>query len=443
MSGTAILWLSLFTVLAFASFRRPVYAAVAACLVFFANPSQWWFGDGLLTSITTRWSLVACTILLLANLITRHERPAMTPIAKRYCLLLVFMTLNAFFVNSFLAADPVMSARTFDILWKGCVACVLILLTLWTIEDVHRFLLAIVACAGFVGYEVIFAGVGGTSAGRLEGLEFPGAEGSNGTAAVMCMGLVLASFFIVRMRGPFQWLISLACAPLILETVLRCNSRGAYLSLIASGAVILLLSRGQNKKKALILAGLASLSVLVLAKNTYLWERFHSIFVEESSRDSSASVRLLYWEAALNMIADYPLGSGGEAAFKSDRGMLYITHIRTDQYRSVHNSILDIAASWGIQGLSLFLTVIIYPIYKAIKNARSQPSSYDHSTLLLLVYLAAAIFGQIVASCFTSVLDGEWILWLTSVCIAIDAQTNKSRVEQLTDTNALSNGTPP
>ena len=442
MNATAILWLSLFTVLTLASLRRPVYAAVANVLVFFANPSTWWFGDGLLTTITTRWSLVACGVLLLANFSTRHGRPAMTPLVKRYCLLIAFLVLNAFFVNSFLAVDPIRSARNFDILWKVQLASLLVLLTLRSAKDIEVLLLAIVACSGFVGYEVIFGGVGGIERGRLEGLVFPGAEGSNGTAGILCFALVVASYFVIRMGNPLYWLTSLACTPLVLETILRCNSRGAYLSLIASGVVLVLLARGPHKKKILLLGVLATVAIVALAKNARIWERFYSIFAEVADRDGAASERLLYWKAALRMIADYPLGSGGEAAFKSPRGMSYIAHFRNEP-RSVHNSVLDIAAGWGIQGLTIFASALLYPVYKTVKFARLRLLPIDRSRYLLVVFLTAALVGQVVASCFTSILDGEWVFWITSVCVAITTLPAPAQPEQATHMHTLSNETNP
>jgi len=431
MSLTALVWIGLFIFLAFKSLSRPVFAAHAYLMTFFASPVFWWFGGGL-TSLTMRWNLISALLLMVANMIAWRDRNSMWPPYRRFFWLVALISINAFFVNLFLANYPPESNKVFDILWKGCLASGLVLLSLRNQKDLELFLFAIVVGCGFVGYEVVLAGQGTIDGGRLEGFRFPGAQGANGGAAVLSMGLVLSSYFIITMKNKLYAGVSLLLCPLILETVLRCNSRGCYLGLISSAIVLLMLSRGKSRRHALALCGIGSVAIFVLAGNAAIWERFASIFSPGEARDGAAASRLLYWEAAVKMIADYPFGSGGEAAFTSPRGVTYIAHFRPE-FRSVHNGVFDIAAGWGLQGLLLYLIVLSTSALTAFRASIVAFNNGNSKRSLLGTMLLAVFAGQFVCAMFTSVLDGEWFLWLAACCLVYARSIAREQDEEELD----------
>ncbi|QDT06287.1 O-Antigen ligase [Rubripirellula lacrimiformis] len=417
MNSTALLWLMVFLGLSLASLRRPIYAGLGHLMVFYASPVFWWFGGGLLTSLTMRWSLVAALILVVANFMTWADRPQFATSDRKFFWTLLAISVNAFFVNSFLANYPPESAQVFDILWKGCLATGLLYLTIRSQQDLELLLFGMVAGCGFVGYQVVLAGQGAMEGGRLEGIQFPGAQGSNGTAAVLSMGLVLAGYFVIAMRDRRFGIASLVFAPLILESILRCNSRGAYLGLITAGVTIVFMSRGKTRKRAITLCVLGMVAMLLLANDQNIWSRFGSIFADAEERDNSAAERLDYWEAGIKMIADYPLGSGGEATFTSPRGLEYIAHFNPN-FRSVHNGPLDIAGGWGIQGLALLMSILAFACFSAWHTSKRYLVSGNETHAFLGSVLISVMVGQLVTCMFTSVLDGEWFLWLAACCLA-------------------------
>lgn len=359
---------------------------------------------------------MSALVLVVANFISQPTDELSRRRYRKFLWLVALISVNAFLVNLFLADYPPESNKVFDILWKGCLSSALLLLCIRNQKDLELFLFAIVVGCGFVGYEVVLAGQGSIERGRLEGFMFPGAQGSNAGAAVLSMGLVLAGYFVITWQNKLYAIASLIISPLILETILRCNSRGAYLGLMASGIVILTLSRGSSRKRAMLLCAIGVGAILLMAKNVGIWERFASIFVDAEQRDGSASERLLYWKAALKMIMDFPFGSGGEAAFTSPRGVSYIAHFRPE-FRSVHNGPLDIAAGWGLQGFALLFTVLCGAAIASYRAAMIDRHDNPKRSLLGTTLLAT-IAGQLVCCMFTSVLDGEWFLWLAVSCIA-------------------------
>ncbi|TWU55686.1 O-antigen ligase family protein [Rubripirellula reticaptiva] len=417
MSLTGLLWICLFVGLSIASLKRPVFAAIGHLMVFYASPVFWWFGGGLLTSLTMRWSLVAVFVLAIANLLSFKNRPRRDIPGRIFMQLLLLMSLNAFFVHHLFADYPPESEKVFDILWKGCLATALFYISVRSLKDLELVMLAMVVGCGFVGFQIVLSGQGFSDGGRLEGIRFAGAQGSNGTAAVLSVGLVVAAYFVLTMKNKWFGLVSFASAPLVLESILRCNSRGCYLGLITSAIAIVVFARGPARKRAIGLCVLGVVAILLMAGDASIWNRFESIFVSADERDNSASERLDYWQAAIKMIADFPLGSGGEAAFTSPRGVRYIAHFR-DEFRSVHNGPLDVAAGWGVQGLFLMTLVLCTACLSAWRTLRQCMRDQNVNDGLIGTVLISAIIGQLVCSLFTSILDGEWFLWLAACCFA-------------------------
>ncbi len=102
-------------------------------------------------------------------------------------------------------------------------------------------------------------------------------------------------------------------APLILNVLLLCNSRGAFLATIAAGAVFVVAAlRGPASKKAKQGLALGVLAFFFLLGDPEILDRFTTMFVGGDERDDSAESRLVFWSAALEMIADHPLGAGGD-----------------------------------------------------------------------------------------------------------------------------------
>ena len=419
MSATAVVWLIVFGALLVASTRRQVYACCAYLMTYFAAPQFWWWGKGVLTSFSTHWNLYAALAFALVVVANWGRRAPISNNCVRAAKLALLFVFNAFIVHNFFAANPEVSAKYFDLLWKSVGLAFLIRLSLCTGEDLQIFLFAIVLLCGYVGFEVVANGAGTTIAGRLEGIGIANASGANGIAAIMSMGLILCGYFAISSHLPLYYKLSaIGMAPLILDTVLRCNSRGAYLGLIGSGAWIYLAARTQVRKRILLLICVGAASILFQAADERIWERFNSIFVEADNRDNSAASRILYWQAALEMAQDYPFGKGAKAAFKSDLGVTYIEHFHASEYRSVHNGFLDCLVSWGIQGFSLFAAVFAISFWALHYASKNFTKDGQFGMSLLGATLQAVIVGQLICTCFTSILDGEWYLWLVATNLA-------------------------
>jgi O-antigen ligase len=411
---TTLLWLFLFGLFVAKGLSRPVWMLSAYLMTFFASPAFWWWGKTSLMSITTNWNLGAAILLAITTLMNWRGRIALDYSAQLAFGLLAAFTVNVACVHYLFADNAVHSVTYYGLAWKQAVLVYVVYHAVRTRDDLRLFLISLFAGCVYIGFEVVFRSAGGLQNGRLEGVYLPGAGDTNGLSGALSLGLPIAAYLFLSNKTSVVGRIGVGFGSvLILETLLRCNSRGAYLAAIAATFWLLVATRGPVRKRMFALSGLGIVAVLLQAKNTAIWERFFTTFASAEQRDGSANERIEYWKAAWNMIVDHPFGSGGEAAFNSDIGFAYITHIRDfEGYRSVHNGYLDIAAGWGIQGLALFLASLAVAFYAAFKSQRYQArGQVDDDGVILGAAVQAVLVSQLVVALFISSLDNEWFYW--------------------------------
>jgi hypothetical protein len=410
-------------------------------MVFYTNPVAWWFGSGLLTSITNRWTLLSVVFLAFCLLIngrlrtSPHERGL-----RRFFWVSIFLIVNICCVHYLLAADEFMSGQVFREYWRGLLGALLLIFAVRDRKELEIFLAGVAAFSFLAGFEIIVGGQGGMERGRLEGFQFPGAQGSNGGSVVLLTGLPLISFFVLQPKYLWMFFGSVCSAVFTLETIFRCNSRGAYVGLVAAGCVVLLVSKGAVRRKAILLTLLGSIGILAMAKNERIWERFYSIFAESEQRDEAADSRLYFWAAAVEMISDYPLGSGGKGAFYSARGHAYIRD-RYSDFRSVHNGPLDMAAAWGVQGISAFLFLYSSSAIALYRKSKQLADFGRERDSFMGICILGSLGGAFVASCFTSVLDGEWFMWVAGLgaCYGDLGMENENTLDHDDEENVVDN----
>jgi O-antigen ligase len=373
----------------------------------FAAPNYWWWGIGVPFVTEFRWSiLMGIGVLASVFLNRRVTTPEVTQLETLSGAILGLSCLNVAFVHFILADSPEMSWFHAQLYWKTAVLLFLLFQAIRNISDLKLVLLSIFLGCTYIGFEVVVREQGYFEKGRLEGIALPGASDSNLISGILAFGLLIGGYFALVIPTLWKKALFVLGSVLILETILRSNSRGCYLSLIASGIAFLFFSTGRARTQAAVLGTLGAAAILVMAKNEAIWERFYSIFVSSEERDLSSQSRIDFWKSAIHMISDYPLGSGGEAAFMSPRGKIYISHLDI-HFRAVHNGFLDTAASWGIQGLFFFAVLSISCLVTAFFAIRRAKELQDYQATLLFALLISIAIGQLVTGMFLSSLDCE------------------------------------
>ncbi len=408
MSLTAAAWLLAFATLAYLSTKRAVWAFGLYWLTYYASPPFWWWGDPI-NAITMRWSFTAATICVVAVLL--HPKPKLTPREKTGLLLFGVYVLNATLVHFMLASNPERSYVCLTHLWKYAGLFMVGLLGIRDRRDLELALWFIVIMSFYIGYEVVVHDRGQWVHGRLELKVIPQAGEANALAGLLAMALPIGAAFLLGGQQPLWKKAGLVVVLVFLfETILRCNSRSVFLSLLAAGPVWLLLAKGKARKRALVGLCLVAMAVPLMVKSEKIVNRFKSTFVEEDERDGSASARIVMWKAAVEMIKGHPFGSGGESAFRSPLGNSYIAHLGIGLNRAVHNGFLDIATGWGIQGLAIYLAIAgmaAWSLYRGIALSWHG----DLQWRLIGAALVADVIIIFVCATFASTLDNEWMIW--------------------------------
>jgi O-antigen ligase len=416
MSTTAGAWTTLAVLLLALSFRRPAWAVALYMLTFFASPHLWWWGDEL---PSIRYALWAGVVLVAAVLWYLSRSPEEDS-SRRYTLAhaaAIAMVLNATIVHSLLAVDLVFSLDTYVELLKYVLLFFLIWSAIRNKRDFRLVLISVALGAAYIGYEVTINERGRFDGTRLEGVGAPGADSSNGLASLMLTVLPLIGALFVGGTKREKLLVVMA-APLALNVLLVCNSRGAFLGLVGAGLTFVLLARGATRKKAIGTLLLGSAALYVLMGDPEILDRFATTFTGSEERDRSADSRLAFWRGGLLMIRDYPLGAGG-ASFKYVLGPYYLAQVSDlEEYRSLHNGYLTEATDWGVQGLFLKLLFIGAAVFAAYRTSTRCRLAGRVEDSLMGLSLVVSTIGFLITSIFGSYLASEWTYWNVAFLIS-------------------------
>jgi O-antigen ligase len=211
----------------------------------------------------------------------------------------------------------------------------------------------------------------------------------------------------------------LIAAPLILNVVLLCNSRGGFLAAIASALTFLVFAPRAIRKYAIKLLTLGAVAVWLLLGDPAIVTRFWTIFADPEERDAAAASRLEYWKAGFAMIADYPFGEGGDG-FHDVHGPRYLA-ARGHYYdsRSVHNGYINEACDWGIQGLALRLALMGGGLLLLRRVATAAAACGDMFTALTACAMIAGLTAFLSHSLFGDYLDNEWGYWIAACAVGL------------------------
>lgn len=411
MSATAGLWVAMALLLVPLSFLRPVWAIAFYMLTFFAAPQMWWWGSEL---PVLRYALIAGLVLLVAVALYR-------PVNRGHRVTMVHwaalgMVVNATLVHFVISPTPDVSFPSY----LEVVKFVLLFFLIWqAIQDKSDFRIALIAIAlgaAYIGYEVTINERGSFSGSRLEGVGAPGADSANSLASLMLITLPLTGSLFVDSRL-WHKLVVMVSAPLALNVLLLCNSRGAFLGLMGAGLSFVLIARGATRKRAMQTLALGAVALYLLLGDARILDRFTTTFSGSEDRDRSAASRIEFWQAGLLMLADYPLGAGG-SAFKNVHGARYLSQVAgIDQDRSLHNGYLTEATSWGIQGLTLHLLLLGGALVAAYRTSERCRKAAQPDNALIGICMIVAATALLIHSFFGSFLGNEWGFWIAALLL--------------------------
>lgn len=415
ISLSAAMWAAIAGTLTVRSLGRPALAVALYLLTFFAAPHYWWWGNDL---PSLRYAFLASILLLVVVLLDASQSEDSGQKYTVVHLAAAGMVLNATFVHFGLASDAATSFNPYVELVKFTLLFVLIWAAIQNRNDFRIVLITIALGAAYIGYEIKFNERGYFNGARLEGVGAPGADASNSLACLMLTILPLIGSLWIN-GGRREKLIVLLSAPLVLNVILLCNSRGAFLGLIGAAICFLVIARGRTRKQAIKVTALGLLALYFLLGNPRIIERFTTTFAGSEDRDRSAASRIEFWQAGFVMLRDYPLGAGGEA-FKYVHGGRYLAQVIGDPTaldRSLHNGYLAEATSWGIQGLVLkllFIGAALLAAYRTSNRCRLEGRVLD---AMVGICMMVSVLALLIHSMFGSFFSSEWGFWVVAILL--------------------------
>ncbi len=401
----------------------PVVGVALYVLVYHVNPqAQWWGSSFVQSGIRTSLTVAVATVI---GVLLR--RPRLPQGARQFPLPIVLMLLlfgyallTLTWVDTFdlpitILTDKIVKQAIFVLILVRCIH-----------KPEHYTLLTLTWVVGvaYIGYQATGGG-GHVSGGRLDaGLGGPDFAESSGLAVhlVASLPLIGAQFFMSRTwwgRG-----FALLAGALVVNAIIMTRTRNAIFGVAAMAVLgIFWLPRGYRLKGLLAMVIGLVLSVQLIDRGW--WERMATI--RDYQQDLSATSRLAYWRAAVEMAYERPQGIG-LGQFKHKVGA-YLPD--PTARRSSHNTFLNCLAEQGLPGIVLFvglLAIALARLRRLQVESYTFPSdvSVDLGTRRARFHLGwhtmalrAALVGYLVCGMFTMRLwaEGLWMMVGMSCCL--------------------------
>ena len=369
------------------------------------RPQEWVYWD--LSSL--RLSLVLGFILVVPSLATGVMPYLSHPVSVGGIVFLfsaLLAQLNAY--------SPATSWFWLNFFFRLLLVC---LLTTAIVGDSKKFRWTLAVVAGSLGFHSAKAGLVSLLGGGVRFLDgLAGAFGDNNGYAV-AMAMVAPLLFATSQNLDNKWLRRgfLVAAPLSGFAVIGTFSRGGFLAAATAGMTLVVLQR--RKARALLLAVLVAVPVgMFMASQEGYFDRMQTIRMYGQENEESALSRLYFWQLAVAMAVDHPLGVGlfnFEAAYDryDTTGGAFGSH------RSVHSSHFQVLAETGVVGFVAFEGLMLYAFWCARRiRRRSLTPNLDPADARLFMTAAngliAAFAAFFVGGAFVAMAlnDLTWIL---------------------------------
>ena len=313
-AGFALLFVGC-TVLALA--RHPIYGLGLYLAVFYIHPPSRWWGYML---PDLRWSFIAGAVAVLAVILHHKKlgqgnRPWYRTVPG--VALLIFVTW--FWIQNLWALYPGAHFDASVQLTKYVVAFYLVYrLATGPAASTDILLFHVAGCA-FLGALCFYEGR--SFGARLDGVGGPGIDDANSLGMYLASGLAVGAVLLLTVKG-WRRAALIVALPIILNGLFLTGSRGAFLGLLAGGAVVYFLAPPQRKWVFWGFAVLGLVASVVLVDQKFVDRMFSIKSAVESQEDidSSAASRLVLLEAQVKMAARFPHGAGfrGTAALSRE-----------------------------------------------------------------------------------------------------------------------------
>ncbi len=303
-------------------------------------------------------------------------------------------------------------------------------------RQLKHLMLLILLCGLFLGYQAYNKPRYG---GRLEGVGTPDTSDANNFALLLVTIIPCGLPLVISKEKYLKYPVPL-CAVFILNGIVLCNSRGAMLALITIVVMIIgSIKLPKLRRNIIILSVLGGLVFVCLADPVF-WERFKTI--GDSAEKDQGSGRLDIWKNGIEMVHDYPMGTGGGGFQLLSRYYLPEENISREGIRSSHNTYLLVLVEQGYIGIVIYMGFVVHVIWLLRKGRRvlvnktgmDNLNTCDNSFLYIAtIAVESALWGNSVGSIFGDRLYYEYFYILAAMAVSlyylIEAECKKNLCE--------------
>jgi O-antigen ligase len=416
MTTTGIVFLLAFAGGAGLAFiRDPIFGLYTYVAVFYLHPPSRWWGESL---PDLRWSFLAAGMTLAATLVTarpqsgRHIWLALPP-AKIMIAFTVW-----FWIESFWALNGEVHNASAILLTKYIVVFYLVYRLLDTPSKVTGFLLMHLAGCLYLG---LLAWDAGAPGGRLDGVGGPGIDDSNTLGMQMATAVVVGAALALHLRGWRLALCVLAIA-FALNAIVLTASRGAFLSLLAGGAMVAYLKPSAHKRSFYAFAVLGALSLAYVATDQF-WDRMATTQVAAVGKaeeiDTSAYSRIAMIKAQIQMAREYPFGTGHRGSETLSTQFLDKRYMSEQGERSSHNVFMTVLVEEGIPGILLSFALVGWTALTLRRLARLPNSPGQALRATQTAAIGGALAAVMMGGMFADFAQCEVQIWMLAALASL------------------------
>ena len=301
MPLTTLAWIAAYIAGAALALVNPIYGLFTYFMTYYAHPPLRWWGKHL---PDYRWSFIIAIITITALLIRNGYLKKLIIKKHPQTKWLIFFLLNTFAVTT-IAVHERVNRETIEVIIKYVLLYFIIIKTIRTKEHFRYMMIFHILGIFDWGWNAYVDPQ--RKAGRLFGIGGPDSLNDNGTAAhLLAIMPFIGSVFFTGTR--WEKLLCVAALPFVFNTFILANSRGAFIALLVTGLLSLVLTKGTMRWKTIMAMLLAAFVFYNLIDEKFI-ARQQTI---QNYEENTASVeRIESWKAALHLIRDHPLGTGG------------------------------------------------------------------------------------------------------------------------------------
>jgi putative inorganic carbon (HCO3(-)) transporter len=315
-----------------------------------------------------------------------------------------------------------------------------VLLAITIVNTRRRALIFMAVLAGSLGFHTARGGLTAILTGGVRFAQGLGGAFTDNNGYALAAAMILPLLWCVSQNldktKPIERFASWGFAvsvPLSILLVIGTMSRSGFLAVATSVLVYLLLQKRKIMPLLVVTATLA-IALPFLPMPEGYFDRLQTIRTYEEANEASALSRLHFWQVALRMVADNPLGVG----------LRNFDHAY-DQYdflagefgfgRSVHSSHFQALAEMGYLGAALWILLFVYAFIVAFRVRRfggrsglapDEARFYTTTGNALIVSMTAFLVG----GAFIALVNND-LTWYTFGIVAAVDRIARARQKEL------------